>query len=89
VLWTSRLARALSNNVPPLVSARTVSAFEIEGIPRFWVKYGVSITLGEAEALTGPGGPDRERRTRERCARPRGLLRLLTPAVSIQSRAAS
>jgi len=34
--------------VPPLVTARTASAFKDEGIPRFWNKYGIGITLGEA-----------------------------------------
>lgn len=32
----------------PLGFDRNGVCIEIEGIPRFWIKYGISITLGEA-----------------------------------------
>ena len=48
----------------PPVSAQNGICFEMRGwggIPRFWIKYGVRITLGHREALTQNQVADRDR----------------------------
>ena len=64
----------LCERTPP-VSAQNGICFEIEGIPRFWIKYSVSITLRETLTQNQVADRDRERRNCEHCAH---SLRLLT-----------